>query len=264
MCAPTDYCRIHGYQPCQCTGANVQPQQQSVPRRQQRRRGTASTSSYSQSSPQDTSSSGTAANTVDPTRRSTPVVVSAFSPLAQSLERYKGSDSGCGTQDPADEEIRRTDLSQSSLRPTPQNRFQLLQRFIDLHMGTSGRARVIFQYETIQTGEPGTVTTTAAMDTLCIAQLATSFGDNQLKKESKLMYSRAMRLLGMKIQSFGGAKPSPEQLDDVIGAIHALTASSWFRCVDAGGLDWTRHAQALLRVLNVSKSGGMWREDTNS
>lgn len=69
--------------------------------------------------------------------------------------------------------------------------------------------------------------------------------------ESRRMYGQTLRLQGVKIRLVAESKPSTEQLDDVIGAIHALTAGSWFRCVGAGALNWSRHAQALLGVLRV-------------
>ena len=50
-----------------------------------------------------------------------------------------------------------------------QNRHQLLQRFYDLHLGASGNARRIFNYEALDTmvaKNPDMIATTAAMDTL--------------------------------------------------------------------------------------------------
>lgn len=144
-----------------------------------------------------------------------------------------------------------------TIQSSAQNRFQLLQRFYDLHLGASSHARAIFQYETIGSGDIGRGMTTSAMDTLCVAQIATSFKDPQMMVESRRMYSQTMRMLGATIRAIGEATPPPEQLDDIIGAIHALTACSWFRCVGVGALDWTKHAQALLRVLKVNRRPGL-------
>jgi len=212
--------------------------------------------SYPQSSPQDTSPSDTLGRTADATRQGTPVSISAFTSLTSCFEQHEGGHTqDVDVREEADEELHRPDLP-ALIHPTAQNRVQLLQRFIDLHLGVSTHARAIFQYEVLSTGVPGRATTTAAMDTLCIAQVATSFGDEQLLVQSKLMYTQTMRLLALKIQSIGDAQPSPDQLDDIIGALHALTASSWFRCVGSGDLDWIRHAQALLRIVKVSQVAG--------
>jgi hypothetical protein len=186
----------------------------------------------------DTSSSGTNANTA----ATSPLTGTAFSPLALAF-RHSGIDNdGNQTPDPS---------LPLTIQSGTQNRFQLLQRFYDLHLGSSSHARAIFQYENVGSGKIGRATTTSAMDTLCIAQIATSFRDPQMMAESRRLYSQTMRMLGAKIRTIGESTPSPEHLDDVIGAIHALTACSWFSCVGVGALDWTKHAQALLRVLKV-------------
>lgn len=166
----------------------------------------------------------------------------AFSPLRLCFD---------DTNEVSGDQAYETDLP-LTVQNSTQNRMQLLQRFYDLHLGSSIHARAIFQYEAIGSGNIGRETTTSAMDTLCIAQLGTTFGDAQLMMESRRMYRQTMRLLGAKIRAIGESTPEPDQLDDMIGAIHALQASSWFGCVSVGALDWSQHAQALLRVLKVS------------
>lgn len=235
--APFPRCFLHGDKLCQCHAALARLQQRTADTSSSRSE-QESTSSAPQTSPNDTSPSGTnPTTTVDATRAGSPAHGSAFSPLALCFRNSE------------DEEPELPLTIQSSA----QNRFQLLQRFYDLHLGASSHARAIFQYETIGSGNIGRATTTSAMDTLCIAQVATSFRDSQLMAESKRLYSQTMRLLASKIRGIGESRPDPDQLDDIIGAVHALTASSWFECVGVGALDWTKHAQALLRVLKVCR-----------
>ena len=52
------------------------------------------------------------------------------------------------------------------LQSTSQNRVQLLQRFYDLHIGTSKTARRLFAYEELDLGDFHKVATTASMDAL--------------------------------------------------------------------------------------------------
>ena len=40
-------------------------------------------------------------------------------------------------------------------------------------------------------------------------------------------------------------------LDDIVGAVHVLTACSWFNCLGTDSLEWVRHTQALLKILEV-------------
>lgn len=235
------YCRMHGTNPCHCYAAfDSLPPDTSTTRSE-----AGSTPSQPRSSPRDTSSSGVNSNTAGAGETETQVSGSAFSPLAPCFRNSNDAETDEGVPDP--------DLP-PTIQNGPQNRLQLLQRFYDLHLGSSTHARAIFQYETIGSGNIGRATTTSAMDTLCIAQLGTSFQDPQMMAESRRMYSQTMRLLAANVRAIGEVKPSPEQLDDIIGGIHALTAASWFRCVGVGELDWTKHAQALLRVLKVRSS----------
>lgn len=239
-------CVLHQDNPCPCHLAFAQLQQISAdipiaapPVRYEQ----GSTSSQSQLSPRDTSSSGTYPNTEAATGSVTPAKGSAFSPLAPCFDIVETGDQARGLDLPV------------AMQSGSQNRHQLLQRFYDLHLGASSHARAIFQYEAIGSGTIGRLTTTSAMDALCVAQIATTFGDAQLMVESRRMYRSTMQLLGARIRAVGeSTTPRPDHLDDIIGAIHALTATSWFRCVGAGALDWTRHAQALLRVLKVSSN----------
>lgn len=54
----------------------------------------------------------------------------------------------------------------SAIESSALNRRQLLQRFYDLHFGTSSNARQLFNYEALNTSDPDLIATTAAMDTL--------------------------------------------------------------------------------------------------
>lgn len=246
MSAVLPYCFLHGDTPCNCHTAFHQSQ--SAPA-YHLPGGTISGSEYEstrsqqRSSPKATSSGGTQTNTSATTPSGVIATGTAFSPLRLCFKHTNEAESGDQPHD--------TDLP-STVQNGAQNRMQLLQRFYDLHLGSSMHARAIFQYETIGSGNIGRATTTSAMDTLCVAQLATTFGDAQLMVESRRMYSHTMCLLGAKIRAIGDSTPEPDQLDDLIGAIHALQAGSWFRCVGVGALDWSQHAQALLRVLKVS------------
>lgn len=85
----------------------------------------------------------------------------------------------------------------------------------------------------------------------CIAQLATAFKDDQLMIQSRIMYGNALRYLSTKIRHVSPATPDPTQLDDIIGAIQALTPCAWFKCVEADHLDWMRHTRAMLNILEV-------------
>ena len=235
-------CRIHGEKPCRCHAIFASVRQEATdPSSSRSEQG--STPLHPRSSPQDTSLSSGDPSTVQGTRTGSPVSGSAFSPLALCFRHSEDAEAGNTTPEPE---------LPLAIHSSSQNRFQLLQRFYDLHLGTSSHARAIFRYETIGSGNFDRKTTTAAMDTLCVAQIATAFKDVQMMVESKRMYGRTMRRLGSKIRTIGESKAQPDQLDDIIGAIHALTAISWFQCVGVGALDWTKHAQALLKVLQVS------------
>ncbi|KAK3701501.1 hypothetical protein LTR37_015475 [Vermiconidia calcicola] len=135
------------------------------------------------------------------------------------------------------------------LRSAPQERVQRLQRFYDLHLGESINARRLFNYEFLDTSGPSRVGTAAALDTLCIAQIATALNDAELMLVARSTYGKALRFLRMKIDSFQSERPDRSQLDDTIGAVHCLTACAWFDCIGADRLEWMRHTQALLRIL---------------
>ena len=157
----------------------------------------------------------------------------------------------------------------AELRSSTMNRGQLLQRFYDLHLGSSAAARKLFSYESLDTNNPNMLATRAAMDTLyvssgsvdqrlrlmslrrCVAQLATAFQDHTLMMQTKIMYGKALRLLNMRLQRMRPDRPSQTQLDDVIGAIQAITPCAWFTCVEADSLDWKRHTGAVLNIIDV-------------
>ena len=66
---------------------------------------------------------------------------------------------------------------------------------------------------------------------------------------ARVMYGEAIRELNMRIQTTRPNQPS--SLDDVIGAIQALTPCAWFKCVEAKNLDWMQHTAAVLNILDV-------------
>lgn len=246
MSAVLPYCFLHGDNPCNCHKAFTLSQSAPASRPLDGAIGDSeyeSTGSHQLSSPKGICTGGTQTNTSTTIPSGAPVTGTAFSPLRLCIRHTNEGESG--------DQAHGIDLP-LTVPHSAQNRMQLLQRFFDLHLGSSMHARAIFQYEAIGSGNIGRATTISAMDTLCTAQLATTFGDTQLMVESRRMYSRTMRLLGAKIHAFRDSTSEPDQLDDLIGAIHALQASSWFRCVGVGALDWSQHAQALLRVLKVS------------
>lgn len=69
--------------------------------------------------------------------------------------------------------------------------------------------------------------------------------------EARIMYGKTMRYLRMKVRDIGAGRPSQDQLEDITGAIHALTPCAWFNCMQADNLEWMSHTQALLKILEV-------------
>lgn len=57
--------------------------------------------------------------------------------------------------------------------------------------------------------------------------------------------------VGNKLRLSPGRRPSQAQLDDIAGAIYALTTSAWFTNVEAGRLDWIRHIEGLLKIIGA-------------
>ena len=89
-------------------------------------------------------------------------------PMASNEQRIPESSSANEMLESTNEEP--TLLTIPSLKQiNTQYRRQMLQRFFDLHLGVSNNARRIFNYEaldSIRTGDPNMLATTAALDTL--------------------------------------------------------------------------------------------------
>ena len=65
------------------------------------------------------------------------------------------------------------------------------------------------------------------------------------------MYGKTLRYLRFKLRTFGSGQPNQGHLDDIIGAIHALTPCAWFNCMETDTMEWMQHTQALLKILEV-------------
>ena len=65
------------------------------------------------------------------------------------------------------------------------------------------------------------------------------------------MYGKTIRYLRIKVQNISPYEPNQSQLEDIVGAIYALTPCAWFNCLETDSLEWMRHTQALLRILEV-------------
>lgn len=65
----------------------------------------------------------------------------------------------------------------------------------------------------------------------CVAQIATTFRDSKLMREAKSLYRESLRLLSSQMERIN-PKPNKAQLDDVIGALHALYVKPMSRTVD--------------------------------
>ena len=139
----------------------------------------------------------------------------------------------------------------SSMQSSAQNRHQIQQRFDDLHYGASSNARAIFNYQALDTTNPRMRATVSAMDTLCITQIATSFNDQGLMLNGRAMYGQTIKYLRMRLDSIASGHPDRTALDDIVGAIHILTACSWFNCLETDSMEWIRHTQGLLKILEV-------------
>ena len=144
----------------------------------------------------------------------------------------------------------------TDITPMPPNRaankLQLRQRFFDLHFGATQHASPIFVYEVLDIVNPKKTALTAAMDTLCVAQLATTFQDEHLVATSRILYGQAIRRLNEKISLVSRQRqPQQSQLDEVVGAINALVPCAWFDCIGAGKSEWLRHSEGLNQIMDT-------------
>ena len=63
------------------------------------------------------------------------------------------------------------------------------------------------------------------------------------------MYGDALACLNSRVGALDHQRPDPDLLDDVIGAIHALTPCAWFQCtVGNESLEWMGHTEAMLQI----------------
>ena len=136
--------------------------------------------------------------------------------------------------------------------PIAQIRMQLRQRFFELHFGPTRRIPPMFVHiaedVNIQMGA-----VSAAMDTLCIAQLATTFHDQRLAKRSSIMYVISISYLNREMRAFSSNNPAGPRLDEILSTIDVLISCSWFACVAAGRQDWICHMKGMSCV-SVSRS----------
>ena len=65
------------------------------------------------------------------------------------------------------------------------------------------------------------------------------------------MYGKTIGYLRVRLDSIASGRLDRNSLEDVVGAVHVLTACSWFNCLDTDSLEWVRHTQALLKILEV-------------
>jgi hypothetical protein len=80
-----------------------------------------------------------------------------------------------------------------------------------------------------------------AMDTLCVAQLATTFHDEGLARTSAVMYSNSIQQLNRELNMLSSAVADDPRFEKVYNAIDVLISCSWFAAVEAGRSDWVRH-----------------------
>ena len=135
------------------------------------------------------------------------------------------------------------------IQNTPAFRRQLRQRLFDLYLGAATHAPPTLIQEISDTCSPGRITMTAAMDTLCIAQIATTFRDHNLMAVARTMYGKAIQLLSFKVGSICRMPLNHAHLEDVVGAIHTLIICAWFDCIGASPGVWVRHCQGLNNIL---------------
>ncbi len=55
----------------------------------------------------------------------------------------------------------------------------------------------------------------------------------------------------LKVDQISPAQPDIDMLDDIIGGLQALTACAWFNCLELPPLEWMRHPQAVLKVIEL-------------
>ena len=68
---------------------------------------------------------------------------------------------------------------------------------------------------------------------------------------ARIMYGKTIGYLRLRLDMIASGRLDRNSLDDVVGAIHVLTACSWFNCLDTSSLEWVHHTQALLKILEV-------------
>lgn len=68
---------------------------------------------------------------------------------------------------------------------------------------------------------------------------------------SRLLYGKTISYLRQRLDSAASGQLDATSLDDIVGAVHVLTACSWFNCLETDSLEWVRHTQALLKILEV-------------
>lgn len=130
------------------------------------------------------------------------------------------------------------------------NRAQARQRFLDLHFGTSSLAPYVFVYEVFNTDYEQQIVTTAAVDTMCVAQMATSFQDPVLMETAGVMYSRVARAISRRLRRLSVISRSG-CLDDLFGGIHALITCGFFSGLNISPQDREQHVQGLENMTRV-------------
>ena len=74
---------------------------------------------------------------------------------------------------------------------------------------------------------------------------------------ARIMYGKTISYLRARLDSVASGRLDRHCLQDVVGAVHVLTACSWFNCLDTDSLEWVRHTQALLKILEVYGWGSL-------
>lgn len=85
----------------------------------------------------------------------------------------------------------------------------------------------------------------------CISQIATTFNDQGLMLNARVMYGKTENYLHMRLEVIASGQPDRTALQDTVGAVHTLTACSWLNCLETNGTKWMRHTHALLKILEV-------------
>lgn len=137
---------------------------------------------------------------------------------------------------------------------TAQTRMQLRQRFYDLHFGANGRPSRVYTHDMVQ-GDGERTALTIAMDTVCVAQLATTFEDERLAQTCSILYHKAIHRLNRDIQLFRqGARQSGVSFAVLVCAADVLVGCAWFTCVCTRRWEWMSHWKGSVPHESVLRS----------